>query len=117
LLNDGFLPGSSRQRHSPSDVPNDVFIVGNDDTGPSDDNNSGNGLVLPQIRRFQLSWSNVRNGQINLLPSGYQFPVMPLNNFITMWYCGDRESRIPHIKCLVTKISRKLVEVSRNCAT
>jgi len=109
LLSDGFLPGSGRQRSNSSDIPDDIFMVGNDDAGPNDvdtsgnnDNNSGNGLV-PQIRRFQLSWSNVRNGQIHLLPSGYQFPIMPLNNFITMWYCGDRESRIPPYRMLSYK--------------
>jgi len=44
--------------------------AGDVDASGNNDNNSGNGLV-PQIRRFQLSWSNVRNGQINLLPSVY----------------------------------------------
>lgn len=55
--------------------------------------------VVQEMQNCSFHLVGQGQGQ-NHLPSGYQFPVMPLDNFITMWYCcGDRENTPspPHI--------------------
>jgi hypothetical protein len=93
---------------SNGNIQNNVFELGDNDEAPALDLEEPStrdesitdiaGAVVPT--RFQLNWSNLRNGQIQLLPKDYKFPVMPLSNFIGMWYCGDKTNRIPPYRML-----------------
>ena len=68
-----------------------------------------NEVGIVATRGIQLSWSNIRNGEIRLFPRSYdKFPIMPLSNFLVMWYCGDRPNRIPPYRILSYKDVRHM---------
>ena len=60
-----------------------VIVINNDDDGTR---NEQNVTTTPQQRSdgILISWGNVRQGRINLLPRSYKFPVMSLRNFLNM---------------------------------
>ena len=113
LLNEGERRGSSGavSFSDDDDLPEDMFALGDNDDAPQmvddevevvlppdNDRASIRGGVAPH--RFLLNWSNIRNGQIMLLPSEYKFPHLPLNNFLIMWYCGSKVEKIPPYRML-----------------
>ena len=48
----------------------------------------------------KISWGNIHNGRIFLLPKDYKFPDMNLQNLVTMWYCGDKGKGISPYRVL-----------------
>ena len=71
-----------------------VIVIDNYDDGTR---NEQNVTTTPQRRSdgILISWGNVRQGRINLLPRSYKFPVMTLRIFLNMWFCGDKSKNIP----------------------
>ena len=47
-----------------------------------------------------ISWNNCKDGKMKLLTSGYRFPKLSFQNFVTMWYCGDKSNNIPPFRVL-----------------
>ena len=47
-----------------------------------------------------ISWNNCKDGKMKLLTSGYKFPKLSFQNFVTMWYCGDKSNNIPPFRVL-----------------
>ena len=95
-----------------NNVPEDVFALGDNDNVPMLDEDEvvvvdgEQGQAPVSIRggraprQMILNWSNIQDGVIKLLPKDYKFPVLPLNNFIIMWYCGQKADRIPPYRML-----------------
>ena len=47
-----------------------------------------------------ISWQNVSNGNLCLLPKDYTIPKMSFPNMLTMWYCGDISKNVPPYRLL-----------------
>jgi len=47
-----------------------------------------------------LSWDNCKDGKLKVLTSTFKFPKLTFQNFVTMWYCGDKSNNIPPFKVL-----------------
>ena len=47
-----------------------------------------------------ISWQNVSNGNLCLVPNDFTFPKMSFVNMLSMWYCGDILKNIPTYRLL-----------------
>lgn len=66
-------------------------------------NNSEEASGIPKTnndQKIMLSWKNTSGGKFKLLPKNYVIPHMSLCNLVTMWYCGDKQNKIPPYKML-----------------
>ena len=51
-------------------------------------------------RGIVISWQNVSNGNLRLVPKNFSIPKMSFPNMLTMWYCGDISKNVPPYRLL-----------------
>ena len=68
----------------------------------NEDNDNEIEADTPPVPRggIMISWGNMQNGKICMLPTSFKFPKMSFPNFLTMWFCGDRSKNVPPLRIL-----------------